>query len=239
MASFLLRRSKSLPLHRFLLRPAALSESFASEQCRRGLICVASRPLSGPGSADLRPDRAAQASPGLAPPKVIGCLGSGKISVYGKILPNCTFSSLWYDPSLLARSLHTKADVGEMNTQGNNLNSQEKNDIDSKVLAFSPLEGTLAHGRNSELVHERLKLKSMELSIKTTYALIPLLLLVSKSKLTTSLLILCTYWQIYGFYKEIFLDYVHHEVTRKWVLIYFKLLLLILAKDTILAFDLV
>ncbi|XP_073114212.1 uncharacterized protein [Elaeis guineensis] len=45
--------------------------------------------------------------------------------------------------------------------------------------------------------------------------------------------------KIYGFFKEIFLDYVHQEVTRKWISIYFKLLLLILAKETILDFDMV
>ncbi|XP_074571567.1 succinate dehydrogenase subunit 4, mitochondrial-like [Curcuma longa] len=230
MASLLWRRSKTLPLHRFLLRSSALSEPFASAQFLRGLGCVASRPLSGPGSAALRSDRAAQVNDNL---------GLEKISVRSKILSNCTFSSLHSNPRWLACSLHTKAHVGEMKSPADNLNSQHKHNEGSKVLAFSPLEGTLTRERKSGLVNESLKVKRMELSIKTTYALIPLLLLVSKSKLTTSMLVLCTYWQIYGFFKEIFLDYIHHEVTRKWVLIYFNLLLLILAKDTILAFNLV
>ncbi|XP_042453153.1 succinate dehydrogenase subunit 4, mitochondrial-like [Zingiber officinale] len=239
MASLLSRRSKTLPLHRFLLRPSALSEPFASAQFLRGLGCGASRPLSGAGSAAPWTDRAAQATPTLAPPRVIDNLGSEKTSVRSKILSNFTFSSLHSNPRWLACSLHTKAHVGEMNCPADNLNSQHKYNEDSKVLAFSPLEGTLTRERKSGLVNESLKVKRMELSIKTTYALIPLLLLVSKSKLTTSMLVLCTYWQIYGFYKEIILDYIHHEVTRKWVLIYFSLLLLILAKDTILAFNLV
>lgn len=36
--------------------------------------------------------------------------------------------------------------------------------------------------------------------------------------------------------KEILLDYVHNEVTRKWALIYIKILLLIMAKDTLVSF---
>ncbi|XP_073114208.1 succinate dehydrogenase subunit 4, mitochondrial isoform X1 [Elaeis guineensis] len=109
----------------------------------------------------------------------------------------------------------------------------------SKVIAFSPLEGSHLKERKSGLGNESSKIKRMELSQKITYALIPALLLMSKSTVTTSLLIFSIYWQIYGFFKEIFLDYVHQEVTRKWISIYFKLLLLILAKETILDFDMV
>nr|CAD1828419.1 unnamed protein product [Ananas comosus var. bracteatus] len=117
--------------------------------------------------------------------------------------------------------------------------STPKNGDSSKVIAFSPLEGSLSKIRQSGLAQESLKIKRMELSQRITYALIPALILVSKTNMLTSLLVLSVYWQIYGFFKEIILDYVHHEVTQKWVLIYFKLLLLILAKDTIIYFDLV
>ncbi|PKU76557.1 dihydrolipoyl dehydrogenase 1, mitochondrial-like [Dendrobium catenatum] len=118
--------------------------------------------------------------------------------------------------------------------------SLEPNELDAKrVISFSPLEGAAIGRRASALVKESLKIKRSELSQRITFALIPALLLISKNSFTTSLLILSVYWQIYGFFKEIFLDYVHHEVTQKWVLIYFQLLLLVLAKDTILYFNLV
>ncbi|KAK3138960.1 hypothetical protein QOZ80_5AG0375770 [Eleusine coracana subsp. coracana] len=50
---------------------------------------------------------------------------------------------------------------------------------------------------------------------------------------------LTMFHQVYMFHKEIFLDYVHHDISRKWALIYFKILLLIMAKDTLICFDLV
>ncbi|KAJ6833930.1 succinate dehydrogenase subunit 4, mitochondrial-like [Iris pallida] len=107
------------------------------------------------------------------------------------------------------------------------------------ITCFSPLEAAAASkGRSSVLQAESLKLKRTEQSINITYALVPPLLLVAKTPLATSLLVFTVYWQIYGFFKEIFLDYVHQEVTRKWVLVYFKVLLLILAKDTIINFGL-
>ncbi|KAJ6818451.1 succinate dehydrogenase subunit 4, mitochondrial-like [Iris pallida] len=109
---------------------------------------------------------------------------------------------------------------------------------EKEVACFSPLEASATNRRSSILQAESLKLKRTEQSINITYALIPPLLLVAKTPLTTSLLIFAVYWQIYGFFKEIFLDYVHQEVTRKWVLVYFKVLLLILAKDTIINFGL-
>lgn len=155
-------------------------------------------------------------------------------TLFLSMLCSLNFSLIYFfNDKLLQNMSHMAGGVEESNCpKGKEIDS-------SKVMAFSPLEGTLTRERKSGLTNESLKLKRMELSIKTTYALIPALLLISKSMLTTSALVLCVYWQIYGFFKEIFLDYVHHEVTRKWVLIYFKLLLLILAKDTILAFDLV
>lgn len=112
--------------------------------------------------------------------------------------------------------------------------------VDRKeVTSSSPLESISLKPRISGLGNESLKIKRTELSQKITLALIPALVLMSKSSLTTSLLVLSVYWQIYGFFKEIFLDYIHHDVTRKWVLTYFQVLLLILAKDTFLDFGLV
>ena len=108
-----------------------------------------------------------------------------------------------------------------------------------KVICFSPLETISIKPRSSSLVNESLKIKRTELSQKITFALIPALLLISKSSLTTSLLVLSVYWQIHGYFKEIFLDYIHQEVTLKWVLVYFNILLLILVKDTFLDFGLV
>jgi len=68
--------------------------------------------------------------------------------------------------------------------------------------------------------------------------MIPALLLVSKNSISTSLLVGAVFHQVYMFHKEILLDYVHHDITRKWSLIYFKLLLLVMAKDTIMYFNL-
>lgn len=113
------------------------------------------------------------------------------------------------------------------------------NQVDGKITSFSPLEAISLKPRSSGLGSESLKIKRTELSQKITFALIPALILISKSSLTTSLLVLSVYWQIYGFFKEIFLDYIHQELTRKWVLIYFQVLLLILVKDTFLGFGLV
>ncbi|XP_020581960.1 succinate dehydrogenase subunit 4, mitochondrial-like [Phalaenopsis equestris] len=125
-------------------------------------------------------------------------------------------------------------------TESSFKNSPEAKQVDGKnVISFSPLEGAAISRRASALANESLKIKRSELSQRITFALIPALLLISKNSVTTSLLIFSVYWQIYGFFKEIFLDYVHHEVTQKWVLIYFQLLLLVLAKDTILCFNLV
>ncbi|CAD5168625.1 unnamed protein product [Musa acuminata subsp. malaccensis] len=214
MASRLLSRSKTLTLSRLLLlHPSAPGNPVTSAHGLRAFGSLAPHPPPDPRSAAIapayRPDRPSAAALGLFRAPVFGQLGFGK------------------------NMSHMAGGVEDPNClKGKEIDS-------SKVMAFSPLEGTLTRERKSGLTNESLKVKRMELSIKTTYALIPALLLISKSTLTTSALVLCVYWQIYGFFKEILLDYVHHDVTRKWVLIYFKLLLFILAKDTILAFDLV
>jgi hypothetical protein len=107
-----------------------------------------------------------------------------------------------------------------------------------KVTAFSPLEATAGKYRSSPLTVESLKVRRSEILTKVTYYMIPTLLLVSKNSISTSLLVASVYHQIYMFNKEIFLDYVHHDITRKWALIYFKLLLLVMAKDTMVYFGL-
>lgn len=108
----------------------------------------------------------------------------------------------------------------------------------AKVTAFSPLDATIAKQRSSPLTVESLKVRRSEILTKVTFYMIPTLLLVSKNSISTSLLVASVYHQVYMFHKEIFLDYVHHDITRKWALIYFKLLLLVMAKDTVVYFDL-
>ncbi|KAM0908171.1 hypothetical protein ACQ4PT_015622 [Festuca glaucescens] len=107
-----------------------------------------------------------------------------------------------------------------------------------KVVAFSPLEATIAKPRSSPLTSESSKVSRSEVATQVTFYMIPALLLASKNSISTSLMVAAVYHQIYMFNKEIFLDYVHHDITRKWALIYFKLLLLVMAKDTIVYFNL-
>uniref|UniRef100_A0A0D9WFT4 Uncharacterized protein n=1 Tax=Leersia perrieri TaxID=77586 RepID=A0A0D9WFT4_9ORYZ len=102
-----------------------------------------------------------------------------------------------------------------------------------KVVAFSPVEAAVAKPRSSPLAIESSKVKRSELATLVTFYMIPSLLVASKHSIPTSILVGAVFHQIYMFHKEIFLDYVHHDITRKWALIYFKLLLLIMAKETI------
>ncbi|EMS57788.1 hypothetical protein TRIUR3_30001 [Triticum urartu] len=107
-----------------------------------------------------------------------------------------------------------------------------------KFTAFSPLEAA-AKPRSSPLTSESSKVRRSEILTGVTFYMIPALLLSSRNSISTSLMVAAVYHQIYMFHKEIFLDYVHHDITRKWALIYFKLLLLVMAKDTIVYFGLV
>uniref|UniRef100_J3L7L6 Uncharacterized protein n=1 Tax=Oryza brachyantha TaxID=4533 RepID=J3L7L6_ORYBR len=119
-----------------------------------------------------------------------------------------------------------------------NGSSAQKEGATTKVTAFSPLEASIAKPRSGPLTAESWKVKRTELLTQATYYMIPTLLLVSKNSISTSLLVASVFHQVYMFYKEILLDYVHHDITRKWVLIYFKILLIIMAKETIVNFDL-
>ena len=107
------------------------------------------------------------------------------------------------------------------------------------MTASSPLEATIAKPRSSPLRTESLKVRANEIVTNSTYYVIPTLLLMSRNSVSTSLMVMSVFHQVYMFHKEILLDYVHNEVTRKWALIYFKILLLIMAKDTIVYFGLV
>lgn len=107
-----------------------------------------------------------------------------------------------------------------------------------KVVAFSPLEAAIAKPRSSPLTSESSKVRRSEILTQVTFYMIPALLLVSKNSISTSLLVGAVFHQVYMFHKEILLDYVHHDITRKWALIYLKLLLLVMAKDTIMYFNL-
>lgn len=220
MATRLLTRSKTLTLT-LTLKRSLLSQSSQSLRPVHSLTSPLDRGTYQPSDSRspssrfvLRPDLAA------ASPAVSFVLGSEKILGYEKTLPR------WYS----------------INAQSGSASAAEKkaSQVDGKeVTLFSPLESISLKPRSSGLGNESLKIKRTELSQKITFALIPALVLISKSSLTTSLLVLSVYWQIYGFFKEILLDYVHQEVTRKWVLIYFQVLLLILVKDTFLDFGLV
>ncbi|EES19420.1 hypothetical protein BDA96_09G123100 [Sorghum bicolor] len=107
-----------------------------------------------------------------------------------------------------------------------------------KVMAFSPLEAAIAKPRSSPLTSESSKVRRSEMASKITFYMIPAMLLVSKNSISTSLMVGAVFHQVYMFHKEILLDYVHHDITRKWALIYLKLLLLVMAKDTIMYFNL-
>nr|CAD1830964.1 unnamed protein product [Ananas comosus var. bracteatus] len=184
--------------------------------------------------------------PSLSPPKIL----ENKLTS-----PFYSFTSSYDSARVLPRNFSVKAQSEAVMNQKENINSQtvikpavagesdrlsnKKDGGSSKVMAFSPLEGAVVKARESGLSFESLKVRRYELSQKITYALIPALLLVSRTDVLTSLLGFSVYWQIHGCFKEIFLDYVHHEVTRSWVLIYFAMLLVILAKDTIVFFNLV
>ena len=105
-------------------------------------------------------------------------------------------------------------------------------------MAFSPLEAAIAKPRSSPLTSESSKVRRSEMASKITFYMIPAMLLVSKNSISTSLMVGAVFHQVYMFHKEILLDYVHHDITRKWALIYLKLLLLVMAKDTIMYFNL-
>ncbi|XP_073114210.1 succinate dehydrogenase subunit 4, mitochondrial isoform X3 [Elaeis guineensis] len=246
MAARLLSRSKTLSVARLFHPSSSLIDTgtpSSFSQCLR-VPPPFIRPL-----CDSRSTVPVLDSAGAIPRNAL--VDCRKILVYEQISQSHPIKLVHAGTQGLPRWISGMAHGGTVTHLSNNITSQLCNSTEknttcngkegdcSKVIAFSPLEGSHLKERKSGLGNESSKIKRMELSQKITYALIPALLLMSKSTVTTSLLIFSIYWQIYGFFKEIFLDYVHQEVTRKWISIYFKLLLLILAKETILDFDMV
>ncbi|XP_039121082.1 succinate dehydrogenase subunit 4, mitochondrial-like [Dioscorea cayenensis subsp. rotundata] len=203
------------------------------------ILLILDRWLHDPSSCPILLDPFSSLANGtrFVPSSAAGSLGLMKVWNHG--ISNASHSYIPSYPSMQVspRWFSMKASSDPDQSTEKNTSDTTLHQKTSKVVSFAPLEASASmKERPSALRSESLKIKRIELSQKITYALIPALLLVSKTKLTTSLIILSVFWQIHGFFKEIFLDYVHQEVTRKWVLIYFNLLLLIVAKDLFLAF---
>lgn len=62
-------------------------------------------------------------------------------------------------------------------------------------------------------------------------AAVPLLTLVSTNKLTTSIQNLALLFHINLGIEEIMADHVHNEMTRNWILVYFRLFIVIVIKN--------
>ncbi|XP_066363361.1 succinate dehydrogenase subunit 4, mitochondrial-like [Miscanthus floridulus] len=213
MASRILARSKALTLAAALTRAAA----------------DAAPPISGARALSSLPRYpSAPSSHGLG--KVLGYEPTSDLSG-AQVLPRW-FSSLASNGSQISE---TYKSGGEMKQSDAQKTSEEAT---PKVVVFSPLEAAIAKPRSSPLTSESSKVRRSEILTQVTFYMIPALLLVSKNSISTSLLVGAVFHQVYMFHKEILLDYVHHDITRKWALIYFKLLLLVMAKDTIMYFNL-
>ncbi|CAN6360343.1 unnamed protein product [Urochloa humidicola] len=177
----------------------------------------AAPPLAGTRALSSLPRYLGAPSPhGLG--KVLGCEPRSHLSG-AQVLPRW-FSSVASNGSPMQKS--------QKSSEG----------VTPKVLAFSPLEAAIAKPRSSPLTSESSKVRRSEIATQVTYYMIPAMLLTSKNYISTSLMVAAVFHQVYMFHKEILLDYVHHDITRKWSLIYFKLLLLVMAKDTIIYFNL-
>ncbi|GJN14200.1 hypothetical protein PR202_gb00992 [Eleusine coracana subsp. coracana] len=220
MASRILARSKALAL------AAALSRAGAD----------AAQPLAGARALSSIPRYSAAAGSPLGLGKVLGYEPRSHLSGT-QVLPR-RFSTV---PS--NGSPTQKAQISETYKSGTAVEQSDaqksKDGATPKVVAFSPLEAAMAKPRSGPLTSESSKVKRSELATQVTFYMIPALLLSSRNCISTSLMVGAVFHQVYMFHKEIFLDYVHHDISRKWALIYFKILLLIMAKDTLICFDLV
>ncbi|TVU34682.1 hypothetical protein EJB05_16527, partial [Eragrostis curvula] len=206
---------------RFLTRSKALANALSRADA------IASPPLAGARSLralSTLPQDPSAATPSPRQPSVRSPLDLSKVLGYER-------ASRLSGTQVLPRWFSTGASNGSSVQQ-----SQEG--ASAKVTAFSPLEATLAKPRSGPLTVESWKVRRTELATMVTFYMIPASLLVSRNSFSTSLMVMAVFHQIYMFHKEIFLDYVHHDITRKWALIYFKILLLIMAKDTMVYFDL-
>ncbi|XP_047054508.1 succinate dehydrogenase subunit 4, mitochondrial-like isoform X2 [Lolium rigidum] len=224
MASRLLTRSKALAL--------AVSRSdaapLAGARGLRALSTLPRDPAAAPAPSPRQP--AVRGSP-LGLSKILGYEQASRLSGT-KVLPR------WFSTGASNGSSdqQTSKSVAGM-VQSDAVKAQQEG-ASAKVTAFSPSEATIGKYRISPLTDESKRVRKSEIRTKVSYYMIPILLLVSKNSVSTSLLVAAVYHQIYMFNKEIFLDYVHHDITRKWALIYFKLLLLVMAKDTMVYFGL-
>uniref|UniRef100_A0A0D9ZYB6 Uncharacterized protein n=1 Tax=Oryza glumipatula TaxID=40148 RepID=A0A0D9ZYB6_9ORYZ len=185
---------------------------------RRGLALALSRAGAG---APSRPS-----PPGLG--KTLGYEPTSHL--HGAQFLPCWFSTIASNGSHMQKAQETCKPVAGME-HSDALKVMEG--TSPKVVAFSPLEAAITKPRSSPLTIESSKVKRSEIATLVTFYMIPSLLVSSKNGLAASILVGAVFHQIYMFHKEIFLDYVHHDITRKWALIYFKLLLLIMAKETI------
>ncbi|CAN6337843.1 unnamed protein product [Urochloa humidicola] len=216
MASHILARSKALPLAAALTRAAA----------------DAAPPLAGTRAlSSLSRYPGAPSLHGLG--KVLGYEPRSHLS---GVLPR------WFSSLASNGSPMQKSQISETNKSGAELKQsyaqKSSEGVTPKVLAFSPLEAAIAKPRSSPLTSESTKVRLSEIATQVTFYIIPATLLVSRNYISTSLMVGAVFHQVYMFHKEILLDYVHHDITRKWSLIYFKLLLLVMAKDTIMYFNL-
>ncbi|XP_051228026.1 succinate dehydrogenase subunit 4, mitochondrial isoform X2 [Lolium perenne] len=224
MASRLLTRSKALGL--------AVSRSDAAPLAgARGLRALSTLPRDPAAAPAPSPRQPAVGSPPLGLSKILGYEQASRLSGT-KVLPR------WFSTGASNGSSdqQTSKSVAGM-VQSDAVKAQQEG-ASAKVTAFSPSEATIGKYRISPLTDESKRVRKSEIRTKVSYYMIPTLLLVSKNSVSTSLLVAAVYHQIYMFNKEIFLDYVHHDITRKWALIYFKLLLLVMAKDTMVYFGL-
>ncbi|KQK06624.1 succinate dehydrogenase subunit 4, mitochondrial [Brachypodium distachyon] len=222
MASRFLARSKTLALalSRADAAPAPLSGSRALSSLPRYPV------VSAPAPAVGSPTRVG---------KVLGYEPTSHLS-------GTQFSPRWFSTIVPSGSPMQKTQISETCKYVPGVEHSDAlkatEGTSPKVVAFSPLEAAIAKPRSSPLTSESSKVSRSEIATQVTFYMIPALLLASKNSISTSLMVGAVYHQIYMFHKEIFLDYVHHDITRKWALIYFKLLLLVMAKDTIVYFDL-
>ncbi|CAO2167658.1 unnamed protein product [Urochloa humidicola] len=211
---------------RFLTRSKALAHALARADAATSSPLAGARSLRALSTLPIPEDPAATATgPSQRLPSVRSPLDLSKILGYGQ-------TSLLSGAQVLPRWFSTGASNGSSA-------QQVQEGASTKVTAFSPSEATITKPRNGPLRSESLKVRANEVITATTYYMIPTLLLISKNSVSTSLMVMSVFHQIYMFHKEILLDYVHNEVTRKWALIYFKILPLIMAKDTIVNFGLV
>lgn len=89
--------------------------------------------------------------------------------------------------------------------------------------------------RISALRNESSKTKRIGLFQRITAAFLLPLIIIYKKVSSTFLLNLSLFWHIHEGIEEILADYVHHEMTRNWILVYLRLFLLIVIKDVFLS----